>query len=506
MVKGNADIDTEDLKRELREDASSSESEPEDEYGELLTEDVEEGLNKVLNAIKNNDESLKDPKVRFFEEEKEKEEEEEEEKKTEEKKHKPIYLKEYHRMNLLGDGQELEDEEEEEEVDEDDIPDQPYTEQQRQDKAKLMSEINKEFGEDEDEEESFLKKKESDKTKKPITDEVVLPDPSVDGGKFLEAYMEKHAWIPDKGSKDLTVGMKEDDPEFELAAEKFENAYNFRFEDPNGTEIVSYARSQTTMRKQKVKGRKRERQRDQEEKRQEKEEVEKLVKRKKQKKMNIVMDRINEVRKAVGEDIPDSVIADVFGDSLIQEDFDGEEWDKKMTEVFEKYGNDQKPEWEEEEGEGEGEDDGGDEDSDEEVITKPATSKRAQKRELKHLKKQKKEGVKQIASEIVEKKAADLVEEVQEERGRSKDQEALKFRYREVSPESFGLTTRDILFAKDEDLNDFVGIKKLAPYRSERDKKNDKVKYSKGKRVKKWRKKVFRGEAEPPAEHTEASE
>lgn len=42
---------------------------------------------------------------------------------------------------------------------------------------------------------------------------------------------------------------EEDDEEFEDAAEKFENAYNFRYEDPNAAEIISYARSQATLRR-----------------------------------------------------------------------------------------------------------------------------------------------------------------------------------------------------------------------------------------------------------------
>lgn len=502
-------IDSEKIKEELREDlnggSESSESEPEDEYGELLTNDVEEGLSKVLKAIKSGDKKLFDPKVRFFNDSLKNTQETKDDKDD----HKPIYLKEYHRMALLDKKTREEEEEEEEEIlkgnereeleGEGDEIIKPYTEQQQEDKAALLSEINKEFedkNDEEEEEEDFLKRKETKgKTEDKVTEEEILPDPAVEGGeKFLEAYMDKHAWIPTDKSKDPTKGMDEDDPEFDDAAERFENAYNFRFEDPHAAEIVSYARSQATMRREKMNPRKKDRKREQDKRRKEKQEVQKKLKQKKQNKINMVMDRIKEVREAVGEEVPESVIAGVFGDILIQEDFDSEEWDQKMNEVFEKYyggeeeqgGKIEKPQWsdiEEKEEAEEKEDDKEDEES--------KVSKRGQKRAEKHAKKQQKEQIKQVAADIVEKKAADILDEVQEERGRSKTRETMKFRYREVSPESFGLTTRDILFANDTDLNEFVGLKKLAPYRRKNDVEEDKMKFGKKKRLSEWRKKVF---------------
>ena len=38
-------------------------------------------------------------------------------------------------------------------------------------------------------------------------------------------------------------------------------------------------------------------------------------------------------------------------------------------------------------------------------------------------------------------------------------------RYKEVQPDSFGLAVEDILGLEDKDLNQVVGLKKLAPYR-----------------------------------------
>lgn len=42
-----------------------------------------------------------------------------------------------------------------------------------------------------------------------------------------------------------------------------------------------------------------------------------------------------------------------------------------------------------------------------------------------------------------------------------------KFKYIEVKPESFGLSDEQILFGDEKELNNYISIKKLAPYREE---------------------------------------
>ena len=44
-----------------------------------------------------------------------------------------------------------------------------------------------------------------------------------------------------------------------------------------------------------------------------------------------------------------------------------------------------------------------------------------------------------------------------------------RFRYNTTAKSSFGLTPTEILLADDKDLNEYVGLKKLAPYRKQRD-------------------------------------
>ncbi|PSR75813.1 KRI1-like family-domain-containing protein [Coniella lustricola] len=74
---------------------------------------------------------------------------------------------------------------------------------------------------------------------------------------------------------------------------------------------------------------------------------------------------------------------------------------------------------------------------------------------------------------------------------------AAPFRYRETSPQSFGLTPRDILLApSDAALNDFAGLKKLATWRDADKKKKDKKKLGKKARLRAWRRDVFGQEFE----------
>ncbi|KAK5627701.1 hypothetical protein RRF57_003416 [Xylaria bambusicola] len=78
---------------------------------------------------------------------------------------------------------------------------------------------------------------------------------------------------------------------------------------------------------------------------------------------------------------------------------------------------------------------------------------------------------------------------------------ASSFGYMETKPESFGLTTRDILMASDADLNSFVGLKKLAHWRDPEKQSKDRKRLGKKARLRQWRKDTFgpEFEREPPA-------
>lgn len=122
---------------------------------------MENGINQVLDAIKNNKtDKLLDPKVKFFEDP----ESAAAKLANREGKHKPIYLKDYHRMNILSGDALKEDDEEYEHATVDGK--QSFVSQQREEKTQLLNEIKSAFNDEENEESSgdeddgFLKKKE----------------------------------------------------------------------------------------------------------------------------------------------------------------------------------------------------------------------------------------------------------------------------------------------------------------------------------------------------------
>lgn len=498
-LKQDEEIDQEDQKRVLEEFDSEDESETseeEDDFGDLITEDLEEGFSKVLDAIKKNDKALFDPNVRFFDDK---------EGSVEDKdpKQKPIYLKDYHRMNLLS-GEAFKDEE--------DDTDKPmtYAEEREEERNELLSDIKKAFADvDEDSndenDDGFLKKKDSSKDS---STKRTLPDPTQDEEKFLMEFANQQAWIPHKGDKIIDLdGEARDDDEFDEAAEKFENAYNFRYEDANAAEIISYARTQATVRRNETSGRRKKREEERLEKQEQKQKKEKLVNKKTTEKINKLADILEQIKKEYGADLSEDLVKKLT-DSLLDKDFDDSKWDETLAELFnDEFYNDEsgKPTWDDDDMMGEFDDEEPEqaeeqeEEETQEVEPPKKKTKKDHLKEKKSAKKEKKE-IKDLAEKAINQNKLKIIDTVEEDpslsRGRSKERSET-FKYREVSPESFGLTTREIFMADDSELNEFIGIKKFAPYRPKELRMKDKRKYAKSKHLKEWRKKVFKSEAGP---------
>lgn len=495
--------------------SSSSSSEEEDDYGDLITEDIEQGINNVLEAIKNNDTSkLLDPKVKFF-----KDENEQEDVGQKVKTQKPIYLKDYHRMNILsGDALKSDDE-----LDQMETVDgqKSFVVQQRDERNKLLDEIKGAMddsnGEDEDDD-GFLKKKE---VKQDNNDNNQLSYENDE--QFLKNFLAQRAWIPKEGDKviELDATGQSDDENFNNAVEDFENAYNFRYEDPNSAEIISYARNQATLRRSKTSSRRRKREEEKVVKDKLKKDKESKIQKKKTKKINKLTDVLEQLQKEFGAKI-ESHMVDKITKTLMDSDYKENEWDNVIAELFndEFYNNDsEKPTWNDD-----GDDDGlgnnhqFDDDNEEENqkeeegdegrkdVGNKAIDKKSRK-EMKNAVKREKKKLTEMVENAVEANKLAIIDEVENdelnERGRSKernDSDNVKFRYREVSPESFGLTTREIFAADDADLNEFISLKKFAPYRSKELRNKDKRKVTKAKRIKEWRKKTFNDENGPSFE------
>lgn len=511
LPKNSDDITQEIANGESDFGTESSTSEEEDDYGELITEEVEDGINQVLTAIRNYDtDKLLNPDVRFFEDP-----EKAAAKISRTETHKPIYLKDYHRMNILSGNTFKDDEEEDEEQDNTVDGKQSYAAQQKEERSQLLQEIKSAFNEEAEEEEEddendgFLTKKAP--SKRTASPKLTLPDPEKNEEKFLEEFVNNQAWIPKKGDKvislDHDAAMEEDDEEFEDAVEKFENAYNFRYEDPNAADIVSYARTQATLRRSENSSRRRKREDGKQQKQQDKNEKEKSIQKKKKEKVHKLTDVLEQLKMEYGADIDKSMVKKIT-DTLLNSDYKNNEWDQVVSELFDEefYKQKGKPTWDDDDEVmadfyKEQRQHENTEGTDEEPSMESSANKsRKEKLQEKRSKKKEKHDLQDLVENAVDQNKLAIIDEVEKEteerksRALTKDEQELKFRYREVSPESYGLSTREIFAADDSQLNDFIGLKKFAPYRSKEQRMRDKRKVTKSRRLRDWRKEVFHNE------------
>ena len=143
-----------------------------------------------------------------------------------------------------------------------------------------------------------------------------------DNDAFFAKYMLSRAWT---GRSATQPELHEDDSSEEENAENFENQYNFRFEQPGGTQLTTHARTVDTVRRGDDK-RKRERDRKrgvkEELKRKEMEEIARLRNLKRIE----LEDRIRKLEGVAG--------AGGWTERDLEADFDDEEWDRRMRGVF----------------------------------------------------------------------------------------------------------------------------------------------------------------------------
>lgn len=304
----------------------------------------------------------------------------------------------------------------------------------------------------------------------------------------------------------------EEDEEFVERAEEFEAKYNFRFEDANSI-VVSHARDTGPSARRKDDSRKLAREavkaRKEEEKRQRMEELKRLQELKKTE----VMEKLDIIRKNAGAE--DCNLDDLDLDS----DFDPESHDRRMEKVFDsgfysKPDPDGKPVWEDEieiddiipvvaneEQEEIDFEPGGD------AYDPSIPGKKLSKKMSRLAKKNKKRGLVPTIEE--EQDETHQVENIQDLEGLSPEErkkkllEALdeyhkldfedmigdlrtRFKYAKVEPTDL-MTPEQIFLATDAELNQVIGIKKLAPYRSS---SNDKKSAARTKKLKELRKKL----------------
>jgi protein KRI1 len=495
------------------ESEDSEEGVEEDDAAELLDEELDEQVNATLQALRAKDPRIYNKEAKFYKAL----EEDENGADEKEKKEASMTLRDYHTKNLLEGKFTVEDEDE-------DAPPRTYAQEQedaRQDLVKALKDADEEEEEDDD----FIVAKE--KPEKPKNDRVKITAEDVekadqDPETFLSNFMASRAWVPTQSAR--FQPLMSDDEDEDAAADEWENSYNLYFEDTTGAneKIMTYARdavASTTVRRDDKTGRKKAREAARAKREAERREKEQDLARLRKLKVEDMENKVKQIRQIGGLSGRDFKIEE--WKDVLEADWSDEQWDAEMQKRFgDAYYGEAGAEDDEEGGKKSKKpkkpkfDDDIDikdlvpdfkDDSDEErpdlssddempdaaakdddhdeaeagASSKKSSKQRKQERaEAKSTARRDRRLIENLVNENLEYEAA---------LASKPSKAASRFRYRETSPTSFGLTARDILLADDKALNDFAGLKKLAAFRDPIKKKKDKKFLSKKARIRQWR-------------------
>ncbi|KAF1952065.1 Krr1-domain-containing protein [Byssothecium circinans] len=507
-----------------QEDSDDSEAGvEEDDGGEFATEALDQEISATLQALRSKDPRIYDTNVKFFQEE----DDDAEPSTNGGPKQESMTLKQYHTKNLL-EGK-FGDEEEE-------APRKTYAQEQEEARQNLVKETHA-TGEEDEEEDDFLVAK--SRTEPALQKERVkittadIENADKDPENFLSNYLASRAWVP-KGDSRFQP-LESDDEDEEAAAEEWEHSYNMYFEDTTGAneKLVTYARdviAKTTVRRDGQSSRQKAREAARAKREAERKQREDDLARLRKLKVEEMEQKVNKIRETGGLKGRDFNVAD--WKDVLEADWSGDQWDQEMKKRFgESYYNDNAEEDSEEDEVGGNKkrkkpkkpkfDDDIDikdlipdfKDDEEErpdfTLSSDEEDAEAAAEDEPDLNSNSRESSKKRKQERAEAKSAarrdrrlieNLVEDsikYEKSLAATTSKAPTRFRYRETSPTTFGMTARDILLASDKQLNEFAGLKKLATFRDPVKKKKDKKQLSKKARLRQWRQETF-GDAEGP--------
>ncbi len=506
---------------------SEDEDEDEDDAGKFATEALDSEIFATLNAIKAKDPRVYDKKTTFYSQLDDDRHEPGDQTST--TKEKAMFLRDYHRENLLNGGK----------VDLENIAETPMTYNQEQEalKRSIVGEINaatagnpasESSGDDMGnggEDDSFLvakPRKVRTAEQSPLDVENADKDPET----FLSNFMAARAWVPSERAH--FQPLLSDDDEEDRKAEAFEQAYNFRFEDPakSNEKLVSHARdiaAKYSVRREENNARRKQRDADRErkeaakrERAQEKAQLRKL-------KIEEAEEKLGKIKKAAGLKGSGGLSQEDWA-RFLDDDWNDARWEEEMQKRFGEayYAEDdvssdengrtankksrklKKPKWDNDVeindlvpdfDEGEPTFELPDEALEEGVKRpKEVHGDQTSRKDYEKDREDKKKGARK-ERRMIEQLVDDQVELDTAIAGNQKD--AAGFRYRETSPLSFGLSARDILMADDSQLNEYAGLKKLAAFRDPNKKKRDQKHLGKKARLRQWRRDTFGDEKGP---------
>lgn len=321
--------------------------------------------------------------------------------------------------------------------------------------------------------------------------------------KFLFDFIKHKRWI-DKSEKDVDNDTKaksddEDDDDSVERMEEFESKYNFRFEEAQDEatmtrfvstpRIVSYARSSVhTMRKADDK-RKQARSAKKDRKAKEKLQKEEKLRRLKNARREEMEDKMKMVLRVKGDTTEDDDKTQTLQKLLLEGDYNEDTFEKAMQELYsDDYYNNKEDETEDVERirreimaeEGLTEINVGDEheedyqEGEEDDAYAPDTGEtyphaeedynheddydEDQEEEQEQQQQLPKELQDKISDQLYKLDYEDMIGDM-----------PCRFKYRQVEANNYGLSTQEILFAKDSALKRYVSLKKMAPYNTDHD-------------------------------------
>lgn len=524
------------------EEEESSEEE-EDDLKESKKKDVE--FFEALIKVRNKDPVLKMKDAKLFESDDESGHSDDGNEKAKMKrdgnndKKKPAYLKDVVSKHLIEEGPEFDDSEDSEDNSDGDMAGQNKGKSYLEEQEELRNEFLKAVEEaDIEEDEGELLK---EKSKKDVDeddefgignklDEYFGSDEKLDeGSMFLKDYFKNRLWMRDDGDKSggmdedgFPLRFSEDEEEIEKQ-EDYEREFNFRFEENAGDRVMGHSRVMEGSVRKKANARKLQRERKEERKEQAEFERKEELKHLKNLKKKEIKEKLQKIKEAAGLGDDGTLL---FDEHDLEDEFDEEEYDKKMKEAFDEeyyeaddidaeFGSDkeedgdlEKPDFDKEDellGLPKGWDD----------VNKSSDGFRLTREKLLKLKAE--NGVEQIEQSVGEdvededgkrkkkrKRQASEVEkavrdQLLEEYYKLDYEDTVgdlktRFKYKTVNPKRYGLTTEEIMMLDDKELNQYIPLKKLAPYRD----KEWKVPHTKAYQQKQRIKELLQGETSKP--------
>nr|GMD83887.1 protein KRI1 homolog [Ipomoea batatas] len=299
------------------------------------------------------------------------------------------------------------------------------------------------------------------------SDESEDDDDDEDFGKPISEKDAQGARGAEEGVKERGDEDVEDDDDAEEFSKKLDEYFgeddkldeNDRFEENAGDRVWGHSRKVEGSVRKKTNARKLQRERKEERMAKEEDERKEELKRLKNLKKKEMREKLQKIKETAG--IGDDGVCLLDEDDL-EEEFNPEEYDKKMKKAFgEAYyeAEDVNPDF------------GSDEDADEGDLEKPDFDKED---ELLGLPKgwdemnQPREGFLSIRERILksQENTGEEHETVDEEDGVSEEGDLkTRFKYKPVNAKRFGLSTEEMLMLDDKELNQYVPLKTLAPYR-----------------------------------------